>query len=135
MVKWRDSFSVGIAEVDREHMELINIFNEIHQLKQDRLRLDKFDGIIEILGRLSDYTVRHFETEETIMQRYNYPEYAQHKKEHEDFMAQVNNIDVSQIDFEQDSYLRGIMDYVGNWLCDHILDSDRRMGDYVCAVK
>ncbi|MCX7970254.1 MAG: hemerythrin family protein, partial [Negativicutes bacterium] len=132
---WKSEYSVGIDEVDVQHRTLFEIFNEIHALRQDKTVVDKYDGIITILVRLSNYAEVHFHTEEEIMAGCNYPQLAEHRQKHQDFMEKVNNIDPDKIDMQQDRYLREIMDFVGNWLCDHILVMDKEMGGFCAAVR
>lgn len=50
-----------------------------------------------ILKSLIDYTANHFENEERLMIKYAYPDYLKHKKEYEQLVKQVINI---QNDFQ-----------------------------------
>ena len=32
LIEWKDEFSVGVAEVDLEHRDLIDLINDLHSL-------------------------------------------------------------------------------------------------------
>jgi hemerythrin len=119
-IEWSDEFSVGIQEIDEQHKVLINILNELSEAIEERRGTAVRNGIME---RLVEYTRIHFTVEESLMRLLGYPQYEQHKHEHEmllsqttEFLVKINNEDVST--YELVFFLR-------SWLLNHILGSDK----------
>jgi hemerythrin-like metal-binding protein len=69
---WSDECSVGIAEIDEQHMKLFMLGNKLHQAIVNKAGT-KACGFI--LNELVDYTVPHFSLEETMMRIGAYPGY------------------------------------------------------------
>lgn len=120
--EWNDSYSVGIQSIDEQHKKLFGMINALHEaIKQKRPR--------EVMGRtleeLVEYTMTHFSDEETLMEKYGYPEFATHKQSHAALTVQVNDI------FHR--FRRGepvisveLFGFLINWLKEHIQGTDKR---------
>lgn len=127
-------YETGITLIDEEHKNLFDIIREANNLIHDDLLHDKFDKIMEILDRLQNYTREHFSDEEEYMKKIGYPKLAEQKKAHEAFIDQLVDIDLNQlddIDDNQQEYLIKLIDFLLNWLSNHILKSDKLIGEYV----
>ena len=84
----------------------------------------------KILSELVDYTLYHFSTEEKFFDKYEYPETEAHKIQHKDLVQQVAAV--------QKKYEAGervltidVMNFLRDWLNDHILGSDVKFGPYL----
>lgn len=133
MLQWKEEYEVGVAEIDEQHQKLIDIANRVYELMRNELALDKYDQIVEILQELKEYTVYHFHFEEGLMQKARYKKRFSHKILHQNFLAQVEAVDLSAVDENQDAYLVQIMDFIANWLIDHIVGEDKKVGQSVRA--
>ena len=133
MLQWKKEFEVGVAEIDEQHQKLVAIANHVYELMRNDLALDKYDQIVEILQELKEYTVYHFQYEEGLMQKAGYKKRFSHKILHQEFLAQVEAVDLSAVDENQDAYLVQIMDFIANWLIDHIVGEDKKVGQSVRA--
>lgn len=133
MLQWKEEYEVGVAEIDEQHQKLIDIANRVYELMRNELALDKYDQIVEILQELKEYTVYHFHFEEGLMQKAKYKKRFSHKLLHQEFLAQVEAVDLSAVDEEQDAYLVRIMDFIANWLIEHIVGEDKKVGKSVRA--
>lgn len=127
MVLWKDEFSVGIPAIDGQHKKLFDIANQISELLTNQLLLDKYDQIIAVLNELRDYTVEHFAAEEAYMLQHKYRKFLSHKAIHQEFVEKINAVDLEQIDNEQNLYLKEILNFVTDWLVDHILKTDKHI--------
>lgn len=122
LFEWNDSYSVKVAVFDGHHKKLVGMINELHQAMVNR----QANAVIEkILASLVDYTKYHFAEEEKLMKQHGYPGYQEQKKEHEDLVSQVADI--------QDRYKKGslsvsleTMSFLKNWLSGHILGTDKK---------
>ena len=133
MLQWKEEYEVGVAEIDEQHQKLIDIANRVYELMRNELALDKYDQIVEILQELKEYTVYHFHFEEGLMQKARYKKRFSHKILHQNFLAQVEAVDLSAVDENQDAYLIQIMDFIANWLIEHIVGEDKKVGQSVRA--
>jgi hemerythrin-like metal-binding protein len=89
LIRWRDSFNLGIPDVDFEHRELVDLINALHErLQQEEHRDEVEDFLGEIFARIS----AHFALEERTMVARNFPEYWPHKADHERLLDQLRDI-------------------------------------------
>lgn len=119
-VEWNGSMSVHVAVIDGQHQELLRLVNELH----DAMTRGQGATILgETIDGLIGYTDRHFATEEGYFEASDYPNCAAHKREHQDFMAKVTDF---RQGFEEGRFMLtlDIMNFLGDWLVDHILGSD-----------
>ncbi|MCB1176791.1 MAG: bacteriohemerythrin [Leptospiraceae bacterium] len=126
LIKWSDSLKVGIEKIDTEHKGLVNLIN---QLYEKTLNDSPIDELKPIFDSLVHYTVQHFQTEEDLFAKYNYPLDNEHKQEHENLKAKVLEFKVefekgnANINFE-------LLDFLRKWLTSHILKSDMKYSDF-----
>lgn len=126
MLGWRDDYLLGIKQIDDQHKKLFEIAGNVFSLLNDELKIDKYDEIVELIRELKDYAVFHFESEEEYMRSIGYRQYFLHKKEHNNFIEKVNDIDLNAVDEKQDTYLREILQFIIEWISGHILQTDRQ---------
>ncbi|MDR3336666.1 MAG: bacteriohemerythrin [Treponema sp.] len=124
VVKWDNAYSVGVQLIDDQHKELIRIANELAIGCQKGGNEAEIYFMRVIQGAVK-YVKTHFTTEEIIMDRLKYPEYLQHKKEHEVFVAEVLH-DVKS--FEEGGKLVPFefAKFLQQWVLNHIAKSDKK---------
>lgn len=125
MIAWKDDFLVGVDIIDEQHKKLFEIAWRSYKLLKDEFITDKYNKIVEILVELKDYTVFHFKTEEEYMMSIRYKKFLSHKVEHDEFLEKVNKIDFDVIEEDQDAYLKGIIEFVVEWIVEHIVQKDK----------
>ena len=131
---WRDSLKIGVQKVDAQHKELFKRFNEFLQVVrgEEENQEVKARKIAETLNFLSEYVVVHFDSEEEIQQKYNYPGFEEHHQAHEEFKAQVADF---QRRFKETKYNEDfIQEFSGRvltWLINHVADEDQKIAQYV----
>lgn len=123
LLLWQDSFSVGIAEVDHEHRELIGLINALHAaLGSDRSgeRVEAFLG--EIFAQVS----AHFALEERVMRERRYDALVDHKADHERLLDQLRDMMDAQADGEalDDERFGG---QLAEWFAGHFRTHDARL--------
>lgn len=135
MFLWKKEFELGIKSIDDQHKHLLEIGNSINDLlavhDEDD---DDYDEIMKILGELKDYTIYHFKTEEDLFIKYNYPEYIQHKQEHDGFIKYINSIDFEKIDENQTIFLKNLLAKIVNWVFSHIITTDYLYKDFLIQL-
>ena len=125
MLIWNDNCSIGVDLIDTQHKYIFEIGNKIYALLKTDLQTDKYNDIILIAQELRDYTKYHFKCEEDYMLKINYPGYEDQKKEHNNFIKQLEEIDISDIPKNQQKYIEDLMNIVFDWLLSHILEKDK----------
>lgn len=129
-----EQYRTGIALVDDEHQRLFEIIREVNTLINNELLHDKYDEIMHLLEELKSYTEFHFHDEETLMERIQYPGLAAQKRAHAAFVERLVEIDLSDLDNmdnNQQEYLNKLIQFLLGWLSNHILASDKKIGEYI----
>lgn len=129
-----EKYHTGIELVDNEHRRLFEIIHDTNDLIHAELLHDKYDEIMRLLAELRDYTEVHFRDEEALMERIHYPELDAQKRAHTAFVERLVEIDLSELDDMDDNqqeYLIDLIQFLAGWLINHILGSDKKIGDYI----
>ena len=93
---------------------------------------------MHLLEELKSYTEFHFHDEETLMERIQYPGLAAQKRAHAAFVERLVEIDLSDLDNmdnNQQEYLNELIQFLLGWLSNHILASDKKIGEYIRQNK
>lgn len=129
-MKWKPAYAIGVEVIDQQHKKLFDLAEEAERLLELPDYLDKYDEIIEIVQELKDYVVYHFEEEEKFLLEMKYNKFFGHKVHHEDFISEMNQIDIYAIDENQSKELLRITDLITEWLIKHVLGEDRLWAKY-----
>lgn len=126
---WSDTYSVKIGVIDMQHKNLANIINELHQAMVGGQGKQQ---VVKGLSNPIKYTQIHFKTEENFMVSHQYPDYMNHKTEHDRLTKTAREF--------QDKFQRNevgltidVMEFLKNWLSKHILGSDQRYAPFLNA--
>jgi hemerythrin len=130
LIQWKEEYRVGIKTIDEQHEKLFEIANRAYSLLKNDMVVDKYDQIVAIIQELKDYTVYHFTFEESYMASIHYKKLLSHKVLHDDFIETINRIDLYTIDEHQEQAILDVLNFVADWIADHILVQDQR---YVSA--
>lgn len=120
-----DSFKTGISLIDEEHKTLFDIISKIYTTLETELVHDKYDAIMDIIGELREYTHVHFSDEEEYMKSIGYEGLARQQLLHQKFIDTLNEVDLNEVDDNQQAYLYECLDFLKNWLVNHILKVDK----------
>jgi hemerythrin len=127
LITWNDSYSVNIREIDRQHLKLVQIINDLNEAMRGGTANDV---LVKIIRELVSYTKTHFATEEGYLDRYGYPDASAHKLQHSAF---VNKISEFRDDFEigRLGVSIEIMKFLKDWLLKHIKGTDMKYVPYL----
>ena len=84
---WSDSLSVGIDQIDLQHMRLVEILSTLHEAM---LRGSHKQDLTRVMADLLSYTRYHFSFEEKLMVVAGYPGLQEHQRKHQGMVAQVD---------------------------------------------
>ncbi len=126
LFEWNPKFDVGVDSVNKEHQHLIELINNL----SDAMKKGQSKEVIgEILDNLIDYGTKHFNNEERLFAQTNYPDAAEHIKEHEHFKERASEL-VAQ--YKSGSYSLSIdtLRFLKEWITTHILETDMKYKHY-----
>jgi hemerythrin len=135
MFIWKKEFELGIPSIDEQHKNLLEIGNKISNLLMAHEEGDdNYEDIFNVIEELKAYTIYHFDTEEELFVKYDYPNYESHKKEHDDFIDYVESVDFGVIDENQKLFLKELLEKVIKWVFNHILTTDYLYKDHMLKL-
>ena len=124
-LEWKESYSVGNAEIDEQHKQWIDIHNRIDMaMFESNLQL-QMKIIEESLQTMLDYTSSHFRVEEEFMRKVGYPAIAEHVRMHKDFDTLIY-IYYRSVAANEPILNTRLLKIVRDWVLNHILVEDRK---------
>lgn len=122
LLKWSDEYAIGIDIVDEQHQYLFKLFNDLEGITDSH----DFQACFMKLYR---YAREHFSAEEQLMKDCHYPLLAEHRKQHDQFIFQLNSLSIAGIyDLAAREDLKL---FLSNWLVFHILGEDLKIAHYL----
>jgi len=123
---WDDSLRIGIKDIDAQHQILVQMICELHEA----MRTGKGKAQVErVVKGLEDYAVEHFGFEEGLMEKYKYPGYVHHRKEHDAFVEKVMAFG-EEFRAGKVALTNEVMNFLKNWLVGHIKGTDRKYAPF-----
>lgn len=122
---WKESYRVGVAQIDTQHMELFRMTEELIEAVENNASSEACEKAI---GFLKDYVIYHFKDEEAYQESIHYSGIEEHKKEHQQFTQTVMNYEktLAENGF-QPGTLRDLAGTVTAWLIYHVADTDLKI--------
>jgi len=124
--EWKDSYSVGVKEMDNQHKVLIDLINQLHTAMSSGKGSTVSGPIITEMVR---YTKFHFGAEEQLMTKHGYPGLLSQKAEHLKFTNQAIDYQ-NQLNSGAVSLSISILNFLKDWLTTHILGTDQKYSDF-----
>ena len=134
LIIWNDDLITGVDKIDEQHRILVNSINDANT----RLTANSSAEILDQISRdLLSYALYHFETEEELMQEFNYAETNSadseaHLRQHREFSSKVvavrEGIKSGNLISRED-----LLTFLNGWLINHILKTDKRLGAFIVA--
>lgn len=131
IVQWGPKYSVGIKFIDNQHMELVNLTNTLYKacLSSEVSTEATFKDAIH---RMVEYVTMHFSTENTLMESVGFPNYSEHKKQHESLIKEI----LSAVKNSQEGNKMVPIYFVRTlreWIFSHIAIYDQIYAQYINA--
>ena len=124
---WTKDLSVGSDALDGHHKMLIDCLNQIHPLIGQ-------SGVDEQIGavmrRLEEFVLLHFSEEEQFMRNVGYPDWREHKAQHDKMYDVVFDLK-SDIEQQREVDARRLFNIIYDWLRTHIMVEDKKYADYL----
>lgn len=126
-ITWDSRLQTGLEELDGQHRTLVDTVNRILAVVGNGgHNRDELEGLLVFLR---DFSLTHFQAEQELMVRCDYPGEAGHRRAHADL--------VDQLELVLAGYRAGTitldavtLEGLDAWLVRHIQDEDFRLADY-----
>jgi len=125
-MEWSEQYLTGLSEVDEQHQRLFALVNRLHE---NVVNGEPQSSAGVILDELIEYTVEHFATEEKRFQAEDYPQYDEHKKEHDLLTRQALELQ-EKFRANQIMVTFDLLDFLSDWLKKHTTDSDLKYAQF-----
>jgi hemerythrin len=89
LIEWKEHFNVGIAAVDFEHREMVELINALHA---ELLAAGDKGSVLEFFGEIYARIAAHFALEEKLMRERGYDQYQAHKDDHERLLDEIRDL-------------------------------------------
>ncbi|OHD64088.1 MAG: hypothetical protein A2176_08750 [Spirochaetes bacterium RBG_13_51_14] len=126
---WNKELETGIEEIDNQHRELIK--------RIESLDLAIYGGkakveLVMMIEYLESYVNEHFDAEESLMMKINYPDISRHISEHKSFRELFARIKREYMEKGANNYLAMELDReVRKWFENHLLVTDTAYASYL----
>jgi hemerythrin len=125
-MQWTKDLEAGIPIIDAQHMRIVEFINELDVVR----RTGNIENTNRVMEGLLNYTITHFEFEESLQEKAGYPYLKAHRRIHEIFMKKVSEIRARAARGE--NVVPELLKLLEGWLASHIKGEDR---DYVESVR
>jgi hemerythrin-like metal-binding protein len=127
-----DAFITGVAEIDDQHRNLVNMTNDAARRFADDASLELVRSLVQ---ELLSYAIYHFRTEEELMLRYDYrsvhaDDAARHIGLHRAFAKRVVEV---QEALDRQDYVdtATLVAFLADWIREHILGTDQHLAAHI----
>ena len=122
MIEWDDKYSVDISLIDEQHKKLIEIINKASMVE---ISSNSQKDVLAILDQMTEYILKHFETEEHYMKEFDFPGFQPHRNEHIDFTNTTIDYKIRAVGGDY-KIINEIIEYLMEWVVNHIQVIDRQ---------
>jgi hemerythrin len=123
---WNERYSVSVPQLDSQHRQILDLLQEMKQYALDRHAIERVPAAMETLN---SYVLAHLRREERLLCAVHYPQYEEHRLEHDSYLEKVAAIQADLQHGRRDVAIR-LVNFLRAWWTHHILTSDRQYGRY-----
>jgi hemerythrin-like metal-binding protein len=113
LTQWSAKMKTGHKEIDKQHMALFQMLDEFMAAILKNRGDKKVEKLFYFLGK---YTKEHFYFEEEYYRRKNYPQLAEHIKDHEEFVQSLRLLRKDSFKVCSEQNMRQLNEMLGEWL-------------------
>jgi hemerythrin-like metal-binding protein len=121
LITWKDEMNVGVRELDDDHRRIIELLN---QLYDGVLAGKSTKELVNIFSSLMQETKFHLAHEERLLAKCNFPETAEHHKQHDIMLTKGLKLQARFMSGSTEPFTMEAVDQTREWLEKHILESD-----------
>lgn len=123
LVIWAEKYSVGVDRLDKDHIVLASLLNHVDEAKRF-LTDERIVG--QVISAFVDHAFTHFRREERLLEKYRYPDLANHQKLHQSLGQELGHLVAAHERSLDPAISDEIVNFLCVWLDDHLLKADMR---------
>lgn len=127
-IDWSEALCVGVLCIDQQHKNLIELLNKIYEAMKAH---SSSAYLTTLFVELGEHTKTHFDHEEQLFARANYPYLEGHRNEHNDLLKQYAAFLEKYRADPEGTLTMDFMNTLRHWLMDHVLREDKQGGAYL----
>ncbi|MDY6820943.1 MAG: bacteriohemerythrin [Deferribacterota bacterium] len=122
IIIFEGSMAVNIKTIDEQHKKLVDSINKLSAAMKSGRGKDVLDDILIDLLAYAEY---HFEKEEELFEKYNYPDSDKHIEEHRSFKEKVVKFNNEYQEKKNLGITLEVLNFLADWLRNHIKKTDK----------
>lgn len=127
LIKWRDSYATGIHSMDVQHQKLIELINALYkELRKEESK----ESLEEVLAEMTKYAEMHLQTEEEILDKNGYPDFANHIAIHQSYRDKLTAL-LAESTKEHKATVENTYAFLRQWWMKHIVTEDKKYGEFL----
>ncbi|MHB8907420.1 MAG: bacteriohemerythrin [Syntrophales bacterium] len=126
---WGPEYTVHVEELDVQHRNLFRITNNVLALYEDGS-----GELYPLLKDLVEYLCTHIRSENAVMIKCNYPDYAEQDSQHADFIDKMQSFLKSYKEDDKDLTFQ-MLSYLHGWIYSHTTTMDLKYGQYLVRTR
>lgn len=139
-ISWSDEYATGIDVIDAQHREIFGYINRLGAIAADSASRQGSEAaaaahrkeVHAVMNGLVEYTMMHFQFEETMQEKAGYPFALAHKNVHKMFKKRVDQF-LERAEKGED-IAQELTVMLKNWLITHIKRDDQDYVEIVAAT-
>jgi hemerythrin len=125
-IVWKDSFFVGVEEMDKQHEQFVAYVNELYDALQSG---DVETVIVPIHDNLTNYIQLHFAAEESLLSSLDYPMLEIQKNQHAYYVSALYSMKSTLMTDYQKA--QNTLLLLKDWFLHHIMTEDLKYGEFI----
>jgi hemerythrin len=119
-IVWTDRNNLNIPIIDEQHKGIVSIINSLHYFIKQGIG---FQALLPTIIIMEQYSIIHFEAEQMMLKKYEYPDYDNHFMLHAQLRENIKAIK-AQTFLNKDS--DAVINFLKNWWIHHINVEDKK---------
>jgi hemerythrin len=121
-VEWKDSYKIGHAVIDQQHQHLFKLSNAL-------MDAEDVGALRRTMVQLYKHTREHFDLEEALMRKSNYPDTEVHTEWHNNLLSRLNDAseEVGRGHVQKDA----LVQLMYEWSLHHIPKDDAKLSSFL----
>lgn len=119
-IVWTDKNNLNIPIIDEQHKGIVSIINSLHYFIKQGMG---FQALLPTIIMMEQYSIIHFEAEQMLLKKYEYPDYDHHFMLHAQLKENLKAIKAQTL-MKKDT--DAVINFLKNWWIHHINVEDRK---------
>lgn len=129
MFELTEEYLTGVQQLDDQHREILARFSSLVKVLRQE---EATNHLSYVLSFLRGYAASHFRLEQETMQKFDYPDYLEHKAQHDSFEQEFVQLAAEMEEYGASAELaEHVSVVVTDLLLKHIQNHDLKMAGYL----